>query len=168
MNEVKAQLNSLRMSPRKVRLVVDLLRGLDAGQAKSVLRFVVKKTAKPLLKLLNSATANAEHNFGLNKNNLYVSEIKVDAGRTLKRFRPRAFGRASAIGKRTSKISLVLKEKLGPSLGTVSKVQAVKESSDKKSEKIEKRPKYARPETQEKQKINQPILKKKIFQRKTI
>lgn len=101
------------MSPRKVRLVVDLIRGLDVDDAEVQLQHHAKRGATPILKLLRSAIANAQHNFNLNRGNLFISEIRVDEGPTLKRFRPRAFGRAGTIRKRTSHIMLALEERKG-------------------------------------------------------
>ena len=109
--EVKAKLKNLRMSPRKVRLVADLIRGLDCETAKAQLQFSLKKAALPLLKLLNSCIANAKHNFKLDESNLYISKIMVNEGPTLYRIMPRAFGRAFYIRKRTSHVILVLEEK---------------------------------------------------------
>lgn len=109
---VIAKLNYLRISPRKIRLVADLIRGLDVTEAKHQLRFLTKKGTGPLSKLLNSAVSNAQHNFNLDKNNLYIAKILVNQGPTLKRWRPRAFGRAFPIAKRTSHITLVLEEKV--------------------------------------------------------
>ena len=108
--QTQAKLRHLRMSPRKVRLVVDLIRGLEVEPALNQLKFMQNKAAHPLTKLLNSALANAEHNHELKKDNLYIKEIRVDEGPSLKRWRPRAFGRASGIQKRTSHISLILSE----------------------------------------------------------
>ena len=96
------------MSPRKVRLVVNTIRGLSVAAAETRLNFLPKLAAQPVLKLLNSAVANAEHNFKLDKKDLYVKFIVADGGPTLKRFRPRAFGRAAPIRKRTTHISLIL------------------------------------------------------------
>ncbi|GEM_PF-15685 len=109
--KVSAKLRHLRISPRKVRLVADLIRGLDVEVAQNQLKFINKKVADSMLKLLNSAIANAKNNFKLAENNLYISELKVDEGPVLKRWQPRAFGRASAINKRTSHISIILEEK---------------------------------------------------------
>jgi len=110
--KVKAKLNNLRISPRKVRLVIDLIRGLDVSEAKIQLNFLVKKSAKPILKLLDSAVANAKNNFKLDESNLYISEIFASEGPTLKRIMPRAMGRAFHIRKRTSHITIVLDEKV--------------------------------------------------------
>lgn len=108
MAEVIAKLNNLRISPRKVRLVADMVRGKKAGKAKAVLSFCIKKGALPLKKLLDSAIANAKNNFKLKEEDLFISLIKVDEGRTLKRWRARARGRACRIEKKTSNITLEL------------------------------------------------------------
>jgi len=99
------------MSPRKIRLVADLVRGMDVEEAEIQLKFLTKKAAKPILKLLNSAVANASHNFGIEKSNLFISEIQVNEGPILKRWRARAMGRAAPIMKRTSHLNLVLETK---------------------------------------------------------
>ncbi len=106
--EVQAHLNNLRISPRKIRLVADIIRGMNVRNAKIQLEFINKKSAQPVLKLLNSAIANAKHNFNLSEDNLYISKIFVNEGTTLKRWIPRAMGRASNINKRTSHITIVL------------------------------------------------------------
>lgn len=110
--EIKASLNNLRMAPRKVRLVANLIKGLPIKEAKAQLKFLAKKASGPILKLLNSAIANAKNNFSLEENNLYVSKIYVDSGQVLKRWLPRAFGRATPIMKRTSHITIFLAEKV--------------------------------------------------------
>jgi large subunit ribosomal protein L22 len=108
--EVKATAKFIRMSPRKVRLVASLVRGLTATQAMDQLKAANKKAVEPVIKLLNSAIANATNNFELDKNNLVITEIKVDEGPTLKRWMPRARGRATTIHKRTSHINIILGE----------------------------------------------------------
>jgi large subunit ribosomal protein L22 len=108
--EVKAKLRYLRMSPRKVRLVVDVIRGMEVDKALAQLRAINKRAARPLTKLLQSAVANAENNFELAEDNLYIKEIRVDEGPTLHRWQPRARGRATPIRKRSSHISVVLAE----------------------------------------------------------
>lgn len=110
--EVIAHLRHLRISPRKVRLVVDIIRGMSIEQAKIQLEFINKRATRPVLKLLNSALANAEHNFNLEKENLYISKIFVDEGATLKRARSRAMGKSAPIRKRTSHITVILDEKV--------------------------------------------------------
>lgn len=99
------------MAPRKVRVVANLIKGMDIGQARAQLKFLPKKAGGFLLKLLNSAAANAKHNFSLKEDNLYVSKILVDGGPSLKRWMPRAMGRVTPILKRTCHITLVLDEK---------------------------------------------------------
>lgn len=107
----KATAKIVRIAPRKVRLVVDTLRGKSVAEAISTLRFANRGAAKPVEKVLNSAVANAEHNFDLNAEDLVVKEAYVNEGPTLKRFRPRAQGAASGINKRTSHITIVVSEK---------------------------------------------------------
>ncbi|UTR12514.1 50S ribosomal protein L22 [Evansella sp. LMS18] len=109
--EAKAVAKQVRIAPRKVRLVVDLIRGKNVGEAISILRHTPKKASPVVEKLLNSAIANAEHNYEMEPDSLVVDKIFVDEGITLKRFRPRAMGRASRINKRTSHITVVLTEK---------------------------------------------------------
>lgn len=109
--EVRAQLRYLRMSPKKVRLVINVIRGMDIEEALHQLRFTTKAAAQPVLKLLNSAIANAENNFKLKKENLYISRIEANEGPSLERWKPRAFGRATPISKRSTHISIVLAEK---------------------------------------------------------
>ncbi|OGZ34185.1 MAG: 50S ribosomal protein L22 [Candidatus Portnoybacteria bacterium RBG_19FT_COMBO_36_7] len=109
--QVAARLNNLRMTPRKIRLVTSLVKGMDAKQAQSQLRFMNKKAAAIVLKLLNSGLSNAKHNFNLSEDNFYISSLQVEAGPSLKRWLPRAMGRATPILKRTCNINLVLEEK---------------------------------------------------------
>jgi len=110
MPEVVAKLRYLRIAPRKVRLVADLIRKKPVNEALAILDFTRKKAARPLKKLLNSAIANAKNNFQLDPSNLYISKITVDEGPKYKRWMPRARGRADLILKRTSHITLVLAE----------------------------------------------------------
>lgn len=110
--QVKAKLRYLHIAPRKVRLVIDCVRGLDVNVALQRLHFIEKAAAKPVAKLLISAIANAEHNFDLDKANLYIKEIRADEGPKFKRWQPRAFGRAYPILKRTTHIFIVLAEKV--------------------------------------------------------
>jgi len=109
--ETKAVARYIRIAPRKVRLVVDLIRGKQVGEALAILKHTPKAASPVVEKLLNSAIANAENNNNLDPNNLFVQKVFVDQGPTLKRFRPRAMGRASRIHKRTSHITVVLNEK---------------------------------------------------------
>ncbi len=107
---VIAKLHYLRIAPRKVRLVADLIRGKSVIEAENILNFTFKKPVLPVLKLLKSAIANAENNFNLKKESLYISKILVDEGPRLKRLFPRARGRANIIQKKTSHITIVLEE----------------------------------------------------------
>jgi len=104
--EVKVTLSNLRTAPRKVRLVVDLVRGKKVAEARSLLEFAVKKSSEPILKLLNSAIASAVNDLKLKEADLYVSKITVDEGPKLKRSHPMSRGRAYPILKRTSHINL--------------------------------------------------------------
>ena len=107
----KAHLRYVRISPRKVQIVCDLIRGKDAGLAMAILMQTPKAASEPLMKLLKSAVANAENNFEMDHDKLYVSETFANPGPIIKRFRPRAQGRAFRINKRTSHITIVVKEK---------------------------------------------------------
>lgn len=109
---VTARLRYLRIAPRKVRLVADLLRGKTAEEAQRVLGFTIKKASLPLLKLLKSALASARNNFHLEEKNLYISKITVDEGPKYKRWRARARGQAGQIQKKTSHITIILDEKV--------------------------------------------------------
>jgi len=111
MAQAKAVAKTVRIAPRKVRLVVDLIRGKQVGEAVAILNHTPRSASLVVEKVLKSAVANAEHNYDLDINSLVVSEVFVDEGPTLKRFRPRAQGRASAINKRTSHITIVVSEK---------------------------------------------------------
>ena len=109
--EAKAHLKYVRISPRKVKIVLDLIRGKDVATAMAILKNTPKSASEYLIKLLNSAIANAEHNFNMDVSNLYVSECFVCPGPTLKRIMPRAKGSADRILKRTSHITIVVKER---------------------------------------------------------
>ncbi len=109
--EVKAVAKYIRISPQKARLVADVVRGMDAGQALTILRFMPKKGAAIIRKVLESAVANADQMDTVDVDTLYVKEILVDGGPMLKRFRPRAQGRANRILKRSSHITVVVDEK---------------------------------------------------------
>lgn len=125
-SEIKATARYIKVSPRKVRLVVDQIRGLQADEASDRLRFIKKEAVQPITKLLNSALANAQNNFEINKTDLFVKTITVDQGPTLKRFRPRAHGRSAMIRKRTSNINLIL----GVKDGAVKKVEKKSAAKD--------------------------------------
>jgi ribosomal protein L22 len=108
---VRAQARYVRTSARKARLVCDHIRGKDVAEARAILAFTPRAAAKPWLKLLESAVANAEHNHELVGEELRIAAVHADEGPTLKRFRPRAMGRATRIRKRTSHLSITLTPK---------------------------------------------------------
>ncbi|MFA5135120.1 MAG: 50S ribosomal protein L22 [Patescibacteria group bacterium] len=147
--EVLAKLRFLKISPPKVRLVIDIVRGLSVKDAEAQLQFMNKRAALPVLKLIRSAVANAEHNDKLKKEDLRIKRIMVDQGPTLHRWRPRAYGRAAPIQKRSSHVTVVLenmpgtgpkaakgnKEKVVPAVKTDSKAGTVKKASPKSGKK---------------------------------
>jgi len=137
---MKATLKNYRQSPRKVRLIADLVRGKSISTALSEVSFLSKRAAGPFKKVIESALANAKQNDGKSEDSLFVKEVQVDKGLTLKRWRPRAFGRAAPIHKHSSHITVVLgeaeakkAEKKSPSVG------GEKEEAVKKGDKIEKK-----------------------------
>ncbi len=156
--EVKAKVNRIRISPRKTRLVVDVIRGLRVSDAYARLSLLNKKATTPILKLLKSAVSNAEHNFNLDANNLIIKEIRVDGGAILYRWMPKAQGRATPIRKRTSMVSVVLQEKGEGQNNTISKdskkLKAVKteKGEDKKMTKVK----------EVKKKVNSHLTGKKV------
>ncbi len=124
--EIKASLNQLRMSPRKVRLVSDLVRTLPVDKAINQLRFANKLAAAPLQKLIESAIANANNLYGISRDNLMIKSLYVDEGNTLKRWMPRAHGRATTLRKRSCHIHVTLAEinDSGPKTKKTSKIEA--------------------------------------------
>ena len=100
----------VRISSRKVKIMIDMIRGKKVGEALSILEYTPKSASEPVSKLLKSAVANAENNLGMDTGNLYVAEVYANQGPTLKRLRARAQGRANRIRKRTSHIHIVLDE----------------------------------------------------------
>ena len=109
--EARAYLRHARIAPRKVQIVLDLIRNKPVDLAMAILKNTPKAACEPLVKLLASAIANAENNHNMNRDELYVAECFVTPGPTLKRIRPRAQGRAFKVLKRTSHVTMVLKEK---------------------------------------------------------
>lgn len=128
--QYKFHLNNLRIAPRKVRLIANLIKRSPILSALAQLKFQNKKATLPILKLLKSAMASAINNFNLSPENLYVSNILVDEGQKLKRFRPRAFGRAGSIHKKTSHITLILEERIMP--GIAKRRRVIKEIKQEK------------------------------------
>jgi len=171
-SEVKAKANYIRVAPRKVRLVVVQLKGLEAEKALGYLKFVNRAATRPVIKLLNSAIANAENNFKLDKKDLYIKQIIVNDGPVLKRFRPRAHGRSAAIRKRTSHVELILGVRPGAKQKAAVKKEAPKKDSAEEVKVV--RPEEVKKEalkisgkgSEEKGKEKKGFIKG-IFQRKT-
>lgn len=178
--EVQVKLRHLRMSPRKVRKVADLIRNANVEDAKLHLKSVPQRAAKPLLKLIDSAINDAKHNFGLDETRLYIKKLTIDGGPTLKRMRARAFGLAFPIAKRTSHITLVLEEGKAPTLRVPVKValpSAIAEmpvtpsreeakNEERKVVKIKSRKAKQKPKIPLKQRLTQTT--RRFFQRKAI
>jgi len=131
---ITATLKTYRQSPRKVRLATDLIKGKSVLMALAQLKFLSKRASNPIEKLLNSAIANAEHNFGATRAELMVKDIRVDKGIVFRRSMPRARGSASPIRKRTSHITIVLGKLEQKKVSSASR--ASKASEAKKSKKL--------------------------------
>lgn len=172
-----AKLNYLRVSARKVRLVANIIRGLPVQEAEAQLMTTPKRAGSNLLKLLRSAVDNAEKDMEMNPKLLYIKEIRVDEGPTIKRWRPRAHGAIGQIMKRTSHISLVLEEmeeKKAKSTRFVMPEKPKKVSpEDKKKEKEKEKKAESRPEMKHKNEgFEKPREKqnafRRIFRRKSV
>lgn len=171
--QVKAKLNYLRIAPRKVRLVADMIRRKKIEEAQAILNFTIKRASQPLLKLLNSAIANAKN---IDSKNLYISKITVNEGPKLKRWRAGARGRAFPIQKKTSHITLILEE-IKPAKKTEKK-KAVKEETKHEALKAgpssgkEKKetPEFRKPKLREKAETPKPESRggiRRMFRRKS-
>lgn len=154
--QITAQLNYLRIAPRKVRLVAMALRGLPVEKAQMELSFRIKRSAVPLIKLLKSAVSNAENNFSLVKENLFVKNVIVNEGVKIKRYMPRAMGRAGMIEKKSSHVKIVLEEKV-PGLKMKKPEPTVKEAKPEPLEKAQE--KFKKPNVEAKK----PALGKEVF-----
>jgi large subunit ribosomal protein L22 len=132
----KAKLSQLRISPRKVRLLIDHIRGMKARQAVVQLQFSKKHASRPVLKLLQSAMANARHNHALKEETLVIKQAFVDGGPILYRWMPRAMGRATPIRKRTSHITIVLEGDVDEKAAKA-KEQEIKKAKKQESKKEE-------------------------------
>jgi len=172
---ITAELNYLRMAPRKVRVVADAIRGKRVPEAERTLRFLPRRASLPLAKLLRSAVANAKHNFQINDAaTLRVREIRVDQGPTLKRIQPRAMGRAFRIHKKSSHVSIVL-ETTGPvptrkrrrkaDIAVVA--ESTREAGDA-ADRIEKPGREREGKAPDRLNIPAPTLARRIFRRKSI
>jgi large subunit ribosomal protein L22 len=171
MAQVTAKLNNIRLSPRKVRSVVNLIKGKNVDDAINQLEIFIRRPAEPVRKLIKSAIANAENNFNMVRDNLFIKSIVVDEGIKLKRMRPKGFGRAAMIQKKTSHIRLILEEHT-PGL------KNERTEKTKKAQEAEPLPKEeTRPQNIKKPEIKREIgskkgllggLGKRLFQRKSI
>ncbi len=166
--QYKFHLNNLRIAPRKVRQVAALIKKMSVQEAEALLKFQGKRAARPVLKLLKSGVASAANNFSLSPEDLHIFNIFVDEGPMLKRFMPRAFGRAGAIHKKTSHITLVLEEKVGGAKKKkkVAKVEPIKPSFAKATEGKEKIDYTAPKEIKPKRNLGNVV--RRVFRRKAI
>ncbi len=164
--QVTAKLNHLHIAPRKVRLIASALKGLSVNEAEAQLLFRPQRSSKPLLKLLRSAVANAKNNQKLNPEHLVIQSIRVDQGPTLKRFLPRAMGRATPIHKKTSHIHLILEENPKIKAGRFNAASPKKVKLPKKEEKA-KNPKMAAVKKEIQKPKEKSGLFKRMFQRKS-
>ncbi len=162
--QVKAQLNNLRLAPRKVRAIVNLIKGKNVNDALSQLEYFVRRPSKPVKKLINSAIANAENNFNMLKDNLYIKSIIVNEGVKLKRMRPKGFGRAAAIQKKTSHIELILDE-LRSGLRTEKRAKVKKEEAIEETVKENKAYETKKPTSSEARQ-GRPEVKREIGSKK--
>jgi large subunit ribosomal protein L22 len=157
--KVTAKLSNIRISPRKVRLIAGLVKDLDVEEALVQLGSTVKRSSSPLEKLLRSAIASAENNFGLDRDNLYICDMQVGEGVKFKRWLPRAFGRATPLLKRSSNVYLTLEERVeGKGRKTKEQMDKEKKKREEKKKKLEKelqeeREKSASPADKEKAEV---------------
>lgn len=184
--QVSAKLNNLRRSPRKVRLVAGMIKNLEVAEAQNQLKFLVKGSSGAISKLLASAISNAENNFGLDKDNLRIKDVVVNERPKLKRWLPRAHGRASLILKKTCSVEIVLEEivegknrkKIAKPKVEEAKVQKVAEKKEAKkegAEEIKEEKKELAKEREEKEFLDKKKAKsdskgflKRVFRRKSM
>ena len=173
--EVKGSAKHLKITPKKMRLVIDVVRGMSVERAEAQLHFVPRKASALILKALRSVVASAEHNFNLKKDNLFIKKIVVNEGPSLERWTPKAFGRATPIKKRTSHLEIILAE-YKPTAATKrhQPIEPKKEDSaeptpviSNEEEQIIHKAKASKREHQ-KIKPKQAGVKSKIFSRKAI
>ena|SRR3989338_8668263 len=175
--EVRAYLRYLRMSPTKVRAVANVIKKMPALQAVDYLKLVNKAASIPISKLLNSAIANGVHNFGFSKDNLRIKSVTVNEGPAIKRYRPRAYGRAGLIKKRSSHIEIILIEakptvKSGPAKASsdkdvVKKDKELEVVSTSDMKKLSAKDKKERDDMQKKGPGKKSDFVKRMFSRKT-
>ena len=168
--QYKFRLNNLRIAPRKTRQVASLIKRSSVESAETQLNFQSKRAALPILKLLKSGVASVINNFNLSRDNLFITNVIVDEGPMLKRFRPRAFGRAGAIHKKTSHITLILGESeksketrfkiVKPEKIKKREAEKIKKEKAEQKQKIEEIKKEAKPQAQG--------FMRRIFRRKSV
>lgn len=170
MAEIKSKLNYLRIAPRKVRVVADLIKGLPVEEAEAQLLLNSRRPSKQLLKALRSSMANAKNNFKIDENSLYVKNIRVDKGPVLKRMMPRAMGRGTLIEKKMSHVTIILEKKEKPTPPRFIITREKPKTEEKKKTKSEKASDQKKTEKEEKSKV--PTQKegafKKFFRRKSV
>jgi len=167
--QITATLNYLRIGPRKVRLVTDLVKGKDVTLALAQLKFIPKISSRPVVKLINSAVANAKNNWQIEIDNLKIKDIQVDGGPVLDRWLPKAMGRATPIRKRTSHLTVILEEKV---LSAKSAKRAVKNTVAVKTVSLEEAKKAEKESVKnkavaDKAKGQAGSTKRRLFSRKT-
>lgn len=166
--KVKAELKYLRIAPRKVRLVAEMIKRKNVEEAQAILDFAVKRGAKPILKLLNSAVASAKNSFQMDPSNLYVFKITVDQGPTFKRWRPRSRGMAYPIEKKTSHVTIVLDEivegkKLKKKKQEKPAVEEPQETKKEEAPKFEPKRELEKPKPQARKGLMNKIFRRKSF-----
>jgi len=160
--KVIARLNDLRISPRKVRLLRKSIEGIDVNETLTNLRNIVKRSSSPLEKLVRSAIANAENNFGLDKNNLYVFEIQIGEGTKMKRWLPRAYGRATPVVKRNSNVVLVLEERVeGKNRKSKEQLEKEKKEREENRKKMEQKIMKEREQAEDIKKVEKDNMQSK-------
>lgn len=143
--EARAQARYVRVTPQKARRVVDLIRGMEAAAAQSLLKFAPQAASEPIGKVLDSAIANATNNLNLDPTTLVISQAYIDEGPTMKRFRPRAQGRAYRIRKRTSHITVVVESREGvhSDVAVSAKASAPKKKAPSRTQTVQSGPTHA-------------------------
>lgn len=166
---ITSRLKYLRVAPRKTRFVAELIKGLPVDQAKAELMFLARRPSVHVLKLLDSAVADAKHNHKILESQLYVKEIKVDQGSKFKRWTPRARGGASPLEKKTSHVTLILgvSDKLTPAK-FVFREKPKKTTSPKGKSEKEKTKESFQEEIKDVKPVKGPGFFKKVFRRKSI
>jgi large subunit ribosomal protein L22 len=169
--ETKVQLNGVRLAPRKVRAVINLLKKMDAVKAVDQLEHLIKRPSPVIAKLLRSAIANAENNFKMDRDNLFIKDVFVNEGIKLKRFMPRAQGRATEIQKKTSRVTIILDERVAGLRREDKKEEPKKEHKHQEDAPVKTKSEKAKPEIKTELGKKSSLLGgigKKMFQRKSV